>query len=62
VVEVLMAQYAGDEAIGSDRYTQLVGWAQSGDPLFSQLGLLLLGMWTDLPPGDNNLVVPLNGN
>ena len=62
VVEVLMAQYAGDEAIGSDRYTQLVGWAQSGDPLFSQLGLLLLGMWTDLPPGDNNLVVPLTGN
>jgi hypothetical protein len=62
VVEVLMAQYAGDEAISSERYTQLVAWAQSGDPLFSQLGMLLLGMWTDVPPGDKNLVVPLSWN
>jgi hypothetical protein len=61
VVEALMAQYAGDEAISGERYDLFVGWAQSGNPLYSRLGMLLLAMWTDPFPGDNNLLVPLSG-
>ena len=46
-----------------DAQTQAVlnSFVTSPEPLHS-LGLLLYGLWTDLPPGDNALEVQLGGN
>ncbi len=61
VADVLIAQYAGDEMPSPQTQGVLNAFLGSPEPLHT-LGLILSGMWTDLPPGDNNLVVPLTGN
>lgn len=59
VADALIAGYAGDEQPDAQTQAMLAGFLGSPEPLHS-LGLLLGAMWTDLPPGDNSLVVPLS--
>lgn len=64
VVEALMAGYVGDEHPDAQTQAVLEGLLNSPEPLHT-LGMLLLGLWTDLPPGspgDNTAVLPLAGN
>jgi hypothetical protein len=61
VADALIAGYAGDEAPNAATRGFLDGLMGSPEPLHS-LGMLLYGLWTDLPPGDNNLVLQLGGN
>lgn len=58
VTDAILAGYVGDEQPGAQTQTVLNSFVNSPDPLHT-LGLLLYGMWTDPPPADNNLVVPL---
>lgn len=59
VVEALMAGYAGDETLSAPMADILKGFVASPEPLHS-LGLLLFALWTDLPPTDNNWIVPMS--
>jgi hypothetical protein len=59
VIDGLVANYAGDETPSPVVIQTLSGLLGSPEPLHT-LGLLLGGLWTDLPPGDNNLVVPFS--
>ena len=59
VTDALIAGYAGDEQPGAQTQAVLAGFMGSPEPLHS-LGQLLGAMWTDLPPNDNSLVVPLS--
>ena len=58
VVDALIAGYAGDEQPDAQTQAVLNGFVGSAEPLHS-LGQLLWALWIDLPPTDNNLVVPL---
>jgi hypothetical protein len=58
LVYALLAGYAGDENPDVQTQAVLTNFVSSPEPLHS-LGLLLYGMWTDPPPVDNNLVVPV---
>jgi len=57
VVDAIVANYAGDEAPSPQLQGYIAALIGSGEP-FHTLGLLLGGFWTDIPPQDNNLVVP----
>ena len=59
VVDALLAGYAGDEQPDAQTQAVLNSFVSSPEPLHT-LGLLLYGMWTDPPPADNNLIVPLS--
>jgi hypothetical protein len=61
VTDALMAGYSGDESPDAQTLGVLNAWMSSPEPLHS-LGMLLYGLWTDLPPGDNDLVLQLGGN
>jgi hypothetical protein len=54
VANALIANYAGDESPDALTQATLNGFVQSPEPLRT-LGLMLWGIWTDLPPGDNQL-------
>lgn len=58
VVDAIIAGYVGDEQPDAQTQAVLNSFVSSPEPLHS-LGLLLYGMWTDPPPADNSLVVPL---
>jgi 3',5'-cyclic AMP phosphodiesterase CpdA len=65
VTEGIVANYAGDEDPTPETQTLIGQFIGSPDPLHT-LGLLLFGLWTDLPPGptdgqsDSTLVLPIN--
>lgn len=61
VADALIAGYAGDEMPDTPTRGFLDGLVGSPEPMHS-LGMLLYGLWTDLRPGDNNLVLQLGGN
>jgi hypothetical protein len=61
VTDAIIAGYVGDEMPDIATQGALNGFVGSPEPLHS-LGLLLWGMWTDPPPGDNNLLLPFTGN
>lgn len=58
VADALMAQYAGDESPDPMTAAMLDGLVGSPEPLHS-LGLLLWGIWTDLPPADHAVSLTL---
>ena len=60
IVNGFMAHYAGDEK--PDTLTQQTYQAmmQSSDTLTKTLGQSLYGIWTDLPPADNNVTITIN--
>ena len=62
VADALIANYAGDETPSAQTQGMLSGLVQSTDPALHTLGLMLSGIWTDLPPSDNQLVLPFPGN
>jgi hypothetical protein len=53
VADALVANYAGDEAPSAETLAEL---ELLPEPFQS---LLIFGFWTELPPGDNTLVVPV---
>jgi 3',5'-cyclic AMP phosphodiesterase CpdA len=59
VTDALVANYAGDEA-PSPTTLQTIQYFISASPPMDQLGYMLLGIWTDLWPGDHDLTVALN--
>jgi hypothetical protein len=61
VSAALIANYAGDEAPDAQTVAMLNGFVAGEEPLHT-LGLMLWGLWADLPPGDNQLVIPFVGN
>ena len=60
-MDALIANYAGDEAPSPELLAMIGQWIGSPEPMHS-LGLSLWGLWTDLPPTDNELVIPVGGN
>jgi hypothetical protein len=52
----MMAHFAGDETISEETNTEI----QSVYGFSSDLGNILYGFYTDLPPSDNDLVIDLN--
>ena len=60
VVDALVANYAGDEN-PSDQTLAMLQWFLSQPEPSHTLGELLGSLWIDLPPGDNNLTVPVRG-
>ena len=54
VVDALVANYAGDET-PSPQTEATIAWLLSNPAPYSTLGGLLDWLWTDLPPGDNDL-------
>ena len=61
VTDALIANYAGDEEI-SQATLGMINYFLSQDPPINQLGMLLLGIWTDLYPADNELVIPVSAS
>jgi len=60
VAGTLIAGYAGDEL--PDTQTQeTVAWFIANPEPFHSFGMLLYALWADPPPGDNELVLDLNG-
>jgi 3',5'-cyclic AMP phosphodiesterase CpdA len=65
VTQGIVANYAGDENSSPQTQALIGQFIGSPDPLHT-LGLLLYGLWTDLPPGptdgqlDSTLVLPIN--
>jgi len=56
----MMAHYAGDEnLIDPTMSGTLAAMTQSSDAATKALGQSLLSLWTDLPPGDNNVTLVL---
>jgi len=61
VAQALMANYAGDEMPSPNTQATLNYLLGSPEPMHT-LGMMLWGLWADLPPGDNQLSVPVRGN
>jgi hypothetical protein len=61
VTDALVANYAGDEAPSQDT-VDLILYLMAQEPPMNQLGGLLLGLWTDLYPPDNNLSLPFGSS
>jgi hypothetical protein len=61
VADALVANYAGDEQPSAETQALLGNLIGSPEPMHS-LGLILGGIWTDLPPADGELVISLGGN
>lgn len=59
VAEALIANYAGDEVPSQQTQTIIGGLIGSPEPMHT-LGTMLLGLWTDLPPHDNQLQLTLD--
>ena len=58
VADALIANYAGNETPDAQNQAVLNGLTQSPEPLHT-LGLMLWGLWSDLPPMDDELVLPM---
>jgi hypothetical protein len=56
VADALVANYAGDESLSAQTLADLEALPTELDAFKS---LLIYGFWTNLPPGDNTLVVPV---
>ncbi len=54
--KAMMAHFAGDETISEETYAAI----QLVYSISSDLGNMLYGFYTDLPPSDNDLVIDLN--
>jgi 3',5'-cyclic AMP phosphodiesterase CpdA len=56
IIDALVANYAGDEA-PSPETVATIAWLLTQPEPYQTLGVLLDWLWTDLPPGDNDLVL-----
>lgn len=54
--EAMLAHLAGDETISDETYAKI----QAVYAVSTDLGNIIMGLFTDLPPSDSNLVVDLN--
>ncbi len=61
VTQGLIANYAGDEDPSPEIQALISQWLRSPEPLHT-LGVIMWGLWTDLPPVDNELTVPIDIN
>ncbi len=60
IVNGFIAHYAGDEAPDTSTQQTYLTMMQSTDTLTKSLGQALYGIWTDLPPADNNVTITMN--
>ncbi len=58
LADAIIANYAGDEAPSPETQALINAYVDSPDPMH-RLGLALQGIWTDLPPADRELTLPL---
>jgi 3',5'-cyclic AMP phosphodiesterase CpdA len=58
VIDALVANYVGDEAPSAETLAKIQEYMSSADPREQNLGMLLAGIWSELFPTDNNLVIP----
>lgn len=59
VAQAIIANYAGDEAPSSETQSLISNLLSSPEPMHS-LGMILWGLWTDLPPTpDSELTLPI---
>lgn len=61
VADALIANYAGDEKPPPETQALMDEWVNGPEP-HRTLGLLLRGIWTDLPPTDNVYLLELDMN
>lgn len=61
-MEAWKAFYAGDESPDRETLAAIDLYTQSDDPTMQLAGQLLSGLWTDLPPADNDVTIQLNGD
>lgn len=61
VADALIANYVGDETPPHETQALIDEWV-NGPELRRTLGLLLRGIWTDLPPTDNGCLLELDMN
>jgi 3',5'-cyclic AMP phosphodiesterase CpdA len=59
VAQAIVANYAGDETPSAETQALIHGLISSPNEPDHTFGLILAGLWTDLPPGDSDCVVPL---
>lgn len=57
LVDAFMQHYQGDEKALPEVMAVVQGMASSTDPMTKMLGSVLVSMYTDLPPQDNNIVI-----
>jgi 3',5'-cyclic AMP phosphodiesterase CpdA len=62
VAQAIIANYAGDETPSAETQALINGLISSPNEPDHTFGLILGGLWTDLPPADSNLVLPLGAN
>ncbi len=58
VIDALVANYAGDEAPSPETLEKIREYGSSDDSRERNLGGLLAGIWSELLPADNNVVIP----
>lgn len=62
IVPAMMAHYAGDEKLtDATVQAEINAMAASTDANTAMIGQILLGLWNDPAPADNNLSVPMAG-
>lgn len=61
VAQAIVANYAGDEAPSAETQAFINALIGSPEPQHT-LGTILWGLWTDLPPADGELVLPVGIN
>jgi 3',5'-cyclic AMP phosphodiesterase CpdA len=68
VAQGIVANYAGDETPSTDTQTMIGSLIANPNEPYHSLGLILAGLWFDLPPGgdgvssDSELTLPLGSN
>ena len=60
VADAFVAHYAGDEYITDEASAFIAYLKTTGGEIGAMLGLQLTSLWTDLPPSDSELLVPLS--
>ena len=58
----IVANYAGDELPSAQTVATINTLLSSSNPTQHQFGLILAGLWYDLPPQDCALVLPIGDN
>ena len=60
LVDGFVAHYAGDEVMPADVPGEVQSLLSSGNGVQIMAAMMLTGIWTDLPPADNDLVLNLS--
>jgi hypothetical protein len=59
MTDALIANYAGNETPSAQTLSAISAILQNPDAAYQTIGNLLMSLWTDIPPADNNLTINL---